>query len=93
MKRVWKPLDVAPGYRLYQVLLDWGNHRQYRVVAAKSPSHAAQLLEEIYRGASKKPIITGYALNVLMPESWWMDGVPCGHSQAMDGKPKDPCAR
>ena len=86
MKRVWKPLD-AGGLRLYEVNISGpdvrANHKgewwhESRIVAAKSPSDAAHLIEQCgWREGNPSVIITGQALNVYQPESWWKDGVPC----------------
>jgi len=86
-KRVWKPLDVG-GLRLYKVkrrLLwkpDNSNHVEQFIVLAKKPSHAAKLIQGIFQEADKENkyiqniTYMGYALEVLMPRSWWNDGIP-----------------
>ena len=84
MNRVWKPLSVG-GLRLYQVRRQYlgephgGDDEQRFVVAANSPTHAAQLIHKIYAdaGQTEKFLITGRAMNVYMPQDWWEDGVPC----------------
>lgn len=85
MKRVWKPLDVVDGLRLYEVKISGPDMRSNRkgkwwhescIVAAKSPSHAAHLIEDCgWREDNPNVVITGHALNVYMPESWWIDGI------------------
>ncbi len=90
MKRVWKPLDVADK-RLYAVTLEYfnkaGNGRVYgdseppKLVLAYSPMQAAELVHRIYNKPDYPVRVECYgkAANVLMPESWWQDGVPCIH--------------
>jgi hypothetical protein len=78
MKRVWKPLDVG-GLRLYSVraqkmMENQKFYNQHFTVAATSPRHAAQLVVEC--GYGEPWLVTGHALNVLIPEDWWIDGVP-----------------
>lgn len=80
MKRVWKPLDVG-GLRLYMVRICFNQHPEWdkdMIVAAKKPSHARDIVEEIYKDTPfiEQPYFIGFAFNVLMPESWWVDGVP-----------------
>ena len=87
MKRIWKPLDVG-GKRLYAVRLEYfakdtgyrvfGNVESPLLVMANSPRAAARLVHKIYNLADS-PIRTecyGKATTVLMPESWWQDGIP-----------------
>lgn len=51
----------------------------------KTPRHAAQLIEKVYEGCDYPGlIITGHALNVYQPESWWIDGVPCLECKARE---------
>jgi hypothetical protein len=74
MKRTWKPLDVN-GLRLYRVEMWFANHPQWNkqlIVAAKSPRHAAALVEQSYVGTEwmEEPVIKGHALNVFQPLSW-----------------------
>jgi len=76
MKRVWKPLDVG-GLRLYRVVvhrvnIDWSKEL---IVAAKRPMHAAELVEKCGYNP-REYIIMAYPLNILMPETWWIDGIP-----------------
>ncbi len=90
MKRVWKPLDVG-GLRLYKVKRrfiwkpDGKGHVEESIVAASTPRAAASIIERIYTESDKQNTYcenityTGYALDVLMPESWWRDGVPDEH--------------
>ena len=80
-RREWKPLDVG-GLRLYEVRVYFTNHPQWNehhVIAAKSPTHAAEIYERIHKDTHwiEKPYIKGYALNVLQPSDWWDEGVPC----------------
>lgn len=87
-ERVWKPLDVG-GLRLYDVILhcQWtgetGTRRKHYPVLARSPSHAAKLVEGIYRETYDNNqniscwYVTGHALNILMPAEWWEMGAPC----------------
>lgn len=82
-KRVWKPLDVAAGFRLYRVeevfpgKPEW--KREY-VVAASSPSAAAKLLEKQSQGyeyqEGKRPSYFGGPLVVNQPVEWWENGLP-----------------
>lgn len=85
MKRVWKPLDVG-GLRLYEVY-QYFNYRdgtmQFKtfVVLANSPSEASSFIEKIYKDSQWLDSIRsvdykGFPLNILMPESWWIDGIP-----------------
>jgi len=86
MKRVWKPLDVG-GKRLYAVTLQYftqegkrayGNYEPPQLVLGNSPRHAASLMYRIY-SQPDNPIRVecfGKAVNVLMPESWWEEGIP-----------------
>ena len=80
MKRVWKPLDIAPGLRLYQVIRDFPGREEWKtsfIVAASSPSHAARLIEQADAGCEwregRQPVYQGYALNVFQPENWSPD--------------------
>jgi hypothetical protein len=82
--RVWKPLDVG-GKRLYEVVEIWpradgrSEHRNRSLVIATSPSAAVEVFaRHVYRDIPEqdRPIILGKAINVLMPKSWWEDGVP-----------------
>jgi len=88
MKRVWKPLDCG-GKRLYSVTLQYfskedgkqcyGNKEAPLLVMANSPRGAAGLVHKIYN-SSESPIrieCYGHATTVLMPESWWQEGIPC----------------
>lgn len=85
MKRVWKPLNCG-GKRLYEVLqiFQWRGGKTETVrhlVMADAPRFAANLVEQTYQHSEWHPDITnvnyiGKAVNVLMPESWWADGVP-----------------
>jgi len=98
MKRVWKPLDVA-NLRLYEVrvevfrdgkMLGVNARDKFCLVLASSPSHAARLVHRIYSRAGKEAGVRyetyGKAVNVLMPESWWENGVPCIHNlEVTDG--------
>lgn len=73
--RIWAPLDIAPGFRLYEVR-EWYQHHsgwnQTRIIAASSPTHAV----EIWKGQHantiwvEEPIVTGHALNVCYPQEW-----------------------
>jgi len=91
VKRVWQPLDLAPGFRLYEVVLDWclkdGRHGCERyVVAADSPNQtphsAANQIRQIYgENYDANPEMSywdvkGYPLNVLQPEGWFRDEAP-----------------
>lgn len=89
MKRVWKPLDVG-GLRLYEVLRVFSSSKIKRtdhyVVAATCPAHAAQLIEQVYKDTEYlpefgQPFIAARRLACYIPESWWIDGVPCEHTQ------------
>ena len=85
MKRVWKPLDIN-GLRLYRVDIRFHNHSSWNmvnIVAAKSPSQARKLIEDIYQDSEwiEQPIITSKPLNVLQPASWWE-----GDEQALGGE-------
>lgn len=81
-KRVWKPLDVNY-LRLYEVDMEFSpkhpNWNKHKVVAARSPKHAAKLVEDANRGKmwmdGETPTYTGRALNILQPEVW--EGVAC----------------
>lgn len=88
MKRVWKPIDLAPGFRLYEVVLSWclkdgKEGRERYVVAADSPNQtphsAANQIKKIYaEGYDNNPHmrwwdVKGYALNVLQPAEWEVD--------------------
>ena len=73
MKRVWKSLDTNEG-RMYEVLLlfpghaDWTRHE---LVIAKSPSHAAEIIAQMYAGSKLwviEPDFIGRDLNVLQME-------------------------
>lgn len=89
MKREWKPLDLAPGFRLYEVVLSWclksGRQGAERyIVAADSPNQtphsAANEIRRIYAESyDNNPEMSywnvkGYALNVLQPAAWFRDG-------------------
>jgi hypothetical protein len=91
MKREFKPLDLAPGFRLYEAVLSWclkdgrqGSERY--VVAADSPNQtphsAANEIRRIYAESyDNNPQMSywdvkGYALNVLQPVGWFRDGTP-----------------
>ncbi len=74
MKRVWKPLYVN-GLRLYQVNVRFQGHRDWNyshVVAARSPSHAAELLKKMDEGSvfEVQPTYKGTAFAVLQPAEW-----------------------
>jgi hypothetical protein len=81
--RVWKPLDVG-GKRLYEVVEIWPRadgreHRNRSLVVATSPSAAVEAFaRHVYRDIPEqdRPIVFANAINVLMPKSWWEDGVP-----------------
>lgn len=82
-KRVWKPLDVG-GKRLYTVSTRWiilGIEYQLEdcFVLANSPSSAAELIHNIHRGTRSDGVLNciGHPLDVLMPKSWWDEGIPC----------------
>lgn len=80
MERVWKPLSVG-GLRLYQVEMKFMNHPEWNktlIVAAKKPSHAKQIIVDIYQDAmwEEAPHFFGSALNIYMPNTWWEDGIP-----------------
>jgi len=82
MKRVWKPLYIG-GYRLYKVTMCFTKNEDWNrdmIVAAKSPSHATRIVEDIYKEVewTERPYFRGEAFNVLIPESWWIDGTPEG---------------
>lgn len=90
MKRIWKPLSVG-GLRLYQVEMKFRLHPEWNktlIVAARKPSHATRLIEDIYRNAEweEEPHFFGSALNIYQPESWWEEGVLC--EEDMDGGEK-----
>ncbi len=79
-KRVWKPLDVG-GLRLYEVGMYFNQHPEWNkkmIVAAKKPTHASFIVEEIYKDTEfiEKPYFIGTALNILIPASWWEEGTP-----------------
>ncbi len=84
-KRIWKPLDVG-GLRLYKVeqMIQYRDgHFDSRILlaVARSPKNAELLVHECYRNTKwNAEIVTvnyyGKAIDVLMPESWWQDGVP-----------------
>lgn len=90
MQRVWKPIDIAPGGRLYEVRLHWCMKKEYGgtsgtelyVVAASAPMHAAEIIEKIYKETyDNNPHmsywgVTGHALNVLQPKDWWESDIP-----------------
>ena len=75
-KRVWKPVDVGPGLRLYTVRMRFPAHPVWNrdfVVMASSPSEAAKLIEKNYERTewlSGPPLFTGMALDVYQPEDW-----------------------
>ena len=76
LRRVWKPLDIRDGMRLYKVALSFLDHQESNysvIVAAKSPSHAAELMRGIWK--DDNVIVTGHALNVYIPEDWWENGI------------------
>jgi hypothetical protein len=86
MKRVWKPLDIG-GLRLYKVVVH-NTGKQY-VVASQSTATARRLIEKIYKDYIKEifePDISAESLKIYMPESWWVDGVPCLRCQERDKK-------
>lgn len=85
--RCWKPLGVG-GLRLYKVSAYYPPTRERvksftneYIVAAKSPTHAANLVSECYKDCEPKPIIDGHALTVLQPKEWWENGVPYEHDE------------
>lgn len=98
MKRVWKPLDV--GYkRLYSVTLEYYDKQtstylhqgtKYpKLVMADSPKEAAELLHRIYNtnpDSQFRVECKGHAIDVLIPESWWRDGIPADSSCIVDSK-------
>lgn len=78
---VWKPIDLALGLRLYQVQIRYPAERgqargetKTEIVAARSPSHAAELVKRGYAEVEwrrgHEPTITGFALNILQPKSF-----------------------
>jgi len=87
MNRIWKPLDVG-GKRLYKVTLQYytkdkglrvyGNHEDPLLVFADSPRDAAAVVGKIYNSHESRIRVEcyGHAVNVLMPESWWIEGIP-----------------
>ena len=81
MERSWKPLSVG-GLRLYQVNMNFHKHPEWNkilIVAARKPSHAVRLIEDIYKNTEwmdGEPHFFGSALNIYMPKSWWDDGIP-----------------
>ena len=81
MKRIWKPLDIAPGFRLYEVR-EWYQHHpgwnRSHIIAASSPTHAVEVWKQIYRETSfiEEPLVTGHALNVSQPADWWEEETP-----------------
>ena len=82
MHRVWKPLDVG-GLRLYRVTQSIPNHPDWKrefVVAAKTPTHARELIEAAHKDAMyhEEPYYDGHALNIYMPADWWENGAPTG---------------
>lgn len=91
MERVWKPLDV--GYkRLYKVRVKFYADGKYlhqdpepSLVLANSPRAAARLVHRIYDQSDLPEGVRvdcfGEAVKVLMPKSWWDDGVPGQRSE------------
>lgn len=86
IRRVWKPLDCG-GKRLYSVTHQYytgdgrqayGNSEVPQLVMADSPRNAASLIHAIYNqpGQSLRVECRGHAVKILMPESWWIDGIP-----------------
>jgi hypothetical protein len=88
MKRVWQPLDLAPGFRLYEVKLLWclkdgRQGTESYIVAADSPNQtpnsAANQIKKIYgESYDNNPLMSywdvkGYALNVLQPADWFRE--------------------
>lgn len=74
MNRIWAPLDLR-GLRLYRVWQYFTNHPDWKqsfILPAKSPSHAAGIIQEIFSNADFKetPYYHGEALSVLQPEKW-----------------------
>ena len=75
-KRVWKPLELGPGLRLYSVRMRFPAHPVWNrefVVMASSPAQAAELVEKTYEGTdwlSDPPLFTGWPLDVYQPEDW-----------------------
>lgn len=90
MTRIWKPIDIAPGGRLYEVRLHWCMKQEHGgkqgteryIVAASAPMHAAEIIEKIYKETyDSNPHmsywgVSGHALNVLQPKEWWESDVP-----------------
>ncbi|MCX5909953.1 MAG: hypothetical protein NTY64_22955, partial [Deltaproteobacteria bacterium] len=69
------------GLRLYSVLViivEKGiEFKTEYVVAAESPSHAAEIMVECgYDNANANAVI-GRPLNVNIPDEWCLDGIPC----------------
>lgn len=87
-KRIWAPFIFA-NERLYRVIRSWDvktdngqhNHKDTHIVAARSPEHAAALVEATYDEQYKadERIVfhhsQGFALNVLQPMSWSTNGI------------------
>jgi hypothetical protein len=74
MNRVWRPLDVN-GLRLYRVELWFPGHREWdlqKIVAARSPTDAAEIVARFYSGMEWRvePTIKGFSLEVCQPEEW-----------------------
>jgi hypothetical protein len=74
MKRVWKPLDIGVGLRLYRVRMHFCERPSWDkdfIVVASSPSHAARLMEDMHKDTEwidkLKPDFKGYALNIYRP--------------------------
>jgi len=88
MDRVWKPLD-AGGKRLYSVSCEYFDKdtgsRLYagteppKLVMADSPRQAASFVYKVMNSPEYTIRVECYgkAVNVLMPKSWWEDGIPC----------------
>lgn len=80
MKRIWAPLDLH-GLRLYSVLQAFPNHSNWDktyIVPAKSPTHAAKIIEDAYSTADflETPYYKGMALRIFQPESWVNGSAP-----------------
>lgn len=81
MRRVWKPLDLAPGFRLYEVRSYFQQHpgwNESHIVAASSPIHATEIWWRMHEGTEwiEKPVVTGHALNICQPAEWWEGEAP-----------------
>lgn len=78
MKTVRKPLDLM-GLRLYRVVVHWPSCRDHPassediIVAARSPTHAAEIISEHYPRLPKEeqPTVFGRSLDVVQPREWF----------------------